>query len=175
MRRGHRSLEAEVGKSTFMALRRLKQFEKVKNKVKEKELYHNLQRTVRRMFSKCCGKRKRMIYLLNLLEKIKSSDKLICEAKLANLRARRALYKGTKISQKYIIKRMLQQMKCFAKEIENANTSTAIIELEVVERSVIENIGDMANEDLHWNRMVRKRIREVDTEIVQQEKILALL
>ena len=78
MRRGHRSLDAELGISTFMALQRLKQFEQIEIKDREKDLYRSLQSMVKKMFYACCGKRKTMIYLLNYLERIKSLDKLKC-------------------------------------------------------------------------------------------------
>ena len=112
-----------------------------------------------------------MIYLLNYLERIKSLDKLKCESKLSHLKASRAVYMQTKQSQKYIIKRMLKQMKGAAKDVEDVGTSDVI----AIERSIVKNIGEMANQDLSWNCVVRKRIREVDNEIEQQERLLALL
>ena len=171
MRRGHRSLDAELRISTFMALQRLKQFEKIEIKDREKDLYRSLRSMVKKMFYACCGKRKTMIYLLNYLERIKSLDKLKCESKLSHLKASRAVYKQTKQSQKYIIKRMLKQMKVAAKDVEDVGTSDVI----AIERSIVKNIGEMANQDLSWNCVVRKRIREVDNEIEQQERLLALL
>ena len=81
----------------------------------------------------------------------------------------------TKQSQKYIIKRMLKQMKGAAKDVEDIGTSDAIVIVEELERSIVKNIGEMANQDLSWNCVVRKRIREVDNEIEQQERLLALL
>ena len=54
MRRGHRSLDAELGISTFMALQRLKQFEKIEIKDREKDLYRSLQSMVKKMFLVLC-------------------------------------------------------------------------------------------------------------------------
>ena len=175
MRRGHRSLDAELRISTFMALQRLKQFEKIEMKDREKEKYRILQSTVKKMSYECRGKRKKMIYLLNYLERIKSLDKLKCESKLSSLKVSRAVYMQTKQSQKHIIKRMLKQMKGAAKDVEDIGTSDAIVIVEELERSIVKNIGEMANQDLSWNCVVRKRIREVDNEIEQQERLLALL
>ena len=43
-----------------MALQRLKQFEKIEIKDKEKDIYRSLQSMVKKMFYACCGKRKTM-------------------------------------------------------------------------------------------------------------------
>ena len=110
---------------------------------------------------------------MNYLERIKSLDKLKCESKLSHLKASRAVYMQIKQSQKYIIKRMLKQMKVAAKDMEDVHVGTS--DVITIERSIVKNIGEMANQDLSWNCVVWKRIREVDNEIEQQERLLALL
>ena len=104
MRRGHRSLEAQLGRTTFVELQRLKRFE-VTIKAGEKQFYRSLLSKIRKMFakSKRCGKRKKMINLVNYLERIKSLDKLLCESKLSILKSSRAGFLQKKLSQKYII------------------------------------------------------------------------
>ena len=154
-----------------MALQRLKQFEKIEIKDREKDLYRSLQSMVKKMFLVLCMLWEKEDNDISFELSWKNLDKLKCESKLSHLKASRAVYMQTKQSQNNIIKRMLKQMKVAAKDVEDVGSSDVI----AIERSIVKNIGEMANQDLSWNCVVRKRIREVDNEIEQQERLLALL
>ena len=112
-----------------------------------------------------------MINIVNYLERIKSLDKLLCESKLSILKSSRAGFLQKKLSQKYIIKRLLEQMKDAAKLIERVSPTISTAFPEDLERSIVEKIGEVANSSLSCNYKIRKGIREMDTEIEQLERL----
>ena len=169
MRTRARGLETQLRRLISEELQRYKLLEKLVVKDCHKEIYRSMQNNVRKMFAKSCGYEKSMINLFNMLVRTKRIEKKSIEDDLSGLKSRRAVIVEHRKSQKSIIRTLLKNLKKFARRVEDISTTLGFIP-EDLERSIVEGYGKNANLSLR----IRRKIQDMDNEIEQLERMLAL-
>ena len=102
-----------------------------------------------------------------------NKQKMRIEDYLSSLKSRRDFIVQHRKSQKSIIRTLLQDLKEFARRIEDISTTLGFFP-EDLERSIVEEYRTSANKSLRMNIYVRRKIRDMDKEIEQLERMMAL-
>ena len=174
MRTRARGLDTHLRRLISEELQRYKLLEKLVVKDRHKEIYRRMQNNFRKMFAKSCGYEKSMINLFNMLVRIKRIDKKRIEDFLSGLKSSRAAIVQHQKSQKSTIRKLIKDLKGFARRIEDISTTLGFFP-EDLERSIVEEYGTCANRCLRMNIHVRRMIQNIDNGIEQLEKMMALL
>ena len=173
MRTRTRGLDTELRRLIYEELQRYKLLEKLVVKDRHKEIYRSMQSKFRKMFAKSCGYEKSMINLFNLLVRIKRIDKKRMADYLSGLKSGRAVIVQHLKTQKSIIRTLIKDLKKFARRVEDISSTLGFFPQDL-ERSIVEQYGTSANKSLRMNIYVRRKIRDMDKEIEQLERMMAL-
>ena len=179
MRTRTRGIDTGLRRLIHEELQRYKLLEKLVVKDRQerifghKDIYRSMQIKFRKMFAKSCGYEKSKINLFNMLVRNKRIEKMRIEDYLSSLKSRRDFIVQHRKSQKSIIRTLLQDLKKFARRIEDISTTFGFFP-EDLERSIVEEYGTSANKSLRMNNYVRRMIRDIDSEIEQSERMIAL-
>lgn len=169
MRTRTRGLDTELRRLIYEELQRYKLLEKLVVESRHKDIYRSMQSKFRKMFAKSCGYEKSKINLFNMLVRNKRIEKMRIEDYLSSLKSRRDFIVQHRKSQKSIIRTLLQDLKEFARRIEDISTTLGFFP-EDLERSMVKEYGKNANLSLR----IRRKILDMDNEIEQLERMLAL-
>ena len=175
MRTRTRGIDTGLRRLIHEELQRYKLLEKLVVKDRQerifghKDIYRSMQIKFRKMFAKSCGYEKSKINLFNMLVRNKRIEKMRIEDNLSSLKSSRAVIVQHRKSQKSIIRTLLQDLKEFARRIEDISTTLGFFP-EDLERSMVKEYGKNANLSLR----IRRKILDMDNEIEQLERMLAL-
>ena len=175
MRTRTRGIDTGLRRLIHEELQRYKLLEKLVVKDRQerifghKDIYRSMQIKFRKMFAKSCGYEKSKINLFNMLVRNKRNEKMRIEDYLSSLKSRRDFIVQHRKSQKSIIRTLLQDLKEFARRIEDISTTLGFFP-EDLERSMVKEYGKNANLSLR----IRRKILDMDNEIEQLERMLAL-
>jgi len=175
MRTRTRGIDTGLRRLIHEELQRYKLLEKLVVKDRQerifghKDIYRSMQIKFRKMFAKSCGYEKSKINLFNMLVRNKRIEKMRIEDYLSSLKSRRDFIVQHRKSQKSIIRTLLQDLKEFARRIEDISTTLGFFP-EDLERSMVKEYGKNANLSLR----IRRKILDMDNEIEQLERMLAL-
>ena len=175
MRTRTRGIDTGLRRLIHEELQRYKLLEKLVVKDRQerifghKDIYRSMQIKFRKKFAKNCGYEKSKINLFNMLVRNKRIEKMRIEDYLSSLKSRRDFIVQHRKSQKSIIRTLLQDLKEFARRIEDISTTLGFFP-EDLERSMVKEYGKNANLSLR----IRRKILDMDNEIEQLERMLAL-
>ena len=129
---------------------------------------------VKVLFAESCGKKKKMILLLNYLRKRKIDDQEKFNKCLAILKKQYEKYSKEEISsKKSIMKTLKRNLRDFAVVLEDAVQAGVPMSQFPSEREFVEKIGSWANTSLRLRVCVKREMQGLDRQIRGFEEFMA--